>query len=296
MLSILIPTYNYEIVSLVKILFKQLNEQNFTFEIICFENGSNKDLVAKNSEINNLDNCFYGTLKNNCGRSKTRNLLAHKAKYDWLLFLDADVLPVNDDFITIYFESIYKKDLKVAFGGLKYQEKPSSDKMLRWVYGKSREEIPLNIRNKKPQDHFTSANFLIKKEVFEQFRFDESIVDYGYEDTLLAIELKRNNVKIIQIDNPVYHLGIDKSDVFLQKTKESIKNLHQLYLQNKIDTHDFKILKIFARIKRYKLLPFFKVMFIKQSKYLEENLLSKNPSLLIYDLYKLGYLCSLKTE
>ena len=226
MLSILIPTYNYEVISLVKSLYKQLNNQSNPYEILCFDNGSDTDIIHSiNEDINQLENCTYTPLKKNGGRSKTRNLLAQKAKYDWLLFLDADVLPVTENFIQIYFDSISKNNLKVAFGGLKYQEKPTNDRMLRWVYGKSREEIPIEIRKKNPQEHFTSANFLIKKSVFQQYKFDESLIEYGYEDTLLALELKKNNIQITQIDNPVYHLGIDKSEVFLRKTEESIKNL-----------------------------------------------------------------------
>ena len=216
MLSILIPTYNYEVVSLVNSLIRQLKKQDNPYEIICFDNGSDLEVNTINQEINKLDGCYYESLKKNGGRSKVRNLLAQKAKYNWLLFLDADVLPVSENFTQNYFDLIIKNSIKVAFGGLKYKEKPTRDKMLRWVYGKSREEIPLHTREKNPQEHFTSANFLIKKEVFEKFKFDESLVEYGYEDTLLALDLKKSNIQIIQIDNPVYHLGIDKSGIFFE--------------------------------------------------------------------------------
>ena len=293
MLSILIPTYNYEVISLVKSLHKQLNNQNNPYEILCFDNGSNSEVISINQEINKLDHCYYNPLEKNGGRSKIRNLLAQKAKYDWLLFLDADVLPVTENFIQTYFESISKKNQMVAFGGLQYQEKPSSGRILRWVYGKSREEIPIEIRKKNPQEYFTSANFLIKKSIFQQYKFDESLIEYGYEDTLLAIELKKNNIQITQLDNPVYHLGIDKSEVFLAKTEESIKNILALYKQSKVGIHDFKILKIYDQIKKYKMLNIFNLGFKKASKSMEKNLLSDNPSLFIYDMYKLGYLCSL---
>ncbi len=296
MLSILIPTYNYTVVSLVKSLYEQLKKQDNPFEIICFDNGSNLEICSINEEINKIEFCTYKLLKTNGGRSKTRNLLAEKAKYNWLLFLDADVLPVTDNFIHIYFESVLKNDLKVAFGGLKYEGKPTGDRMLRWVYGKSREEIPLSIRKKNPQEHFTSANFLINKDVFQQFKFDESLVKYGYEDTLLAIELNKNNIQITQIDNPVYHLGIDKNEVFLNKTRESVKNLVILNKQQKVDIQDFKILKAFENIKKYKMVNILKTGFEKYANSMEKNLKSAKPSLFIYDMYKLGYLCSIQSE
>ena len=56
---------------------------------------------------------------------------------------------------------------------------------------------------------------------------------------------------------------------------------------------DFKILKIFDQIKKYKIIKLFKLGFQKTSKSMEKNLVSDNPSLFIYDMYKLGYLCSL---
>ena len=121
MLSILIPTYNYEVVSLVNALIEQLKKQDNTFEIICFDNGSDLDVNTLNQEINKLDSCYYKSLIKNGGRSKIRNLLAQKAKYDWLLFLDADVLPVSENFTQNYFDLIIKNSIKVAFGGLKYQ-------------------------------------------------------------------------------------------------------------------------------------------------------------------------------
>ena len=177
MLSILIPTYNYAVFSLVKSLYTQLKQQDYPFEIVCYDNGSNSEINSVNDKINSLDHCFYKSLIKNGGRSKIRNLLAEKAKFKWLLFLDADVLPVSKNFIQIYFDSIINNDVKVVFGGLKYEEKPPNDRMLRWVYGKAREEIPLRIRKKNPQEYFTSANFLIYKELFQHIKFDETLVE-----------------------------------------------------------------------------------------------------------------------
>ena len=79
----------------------------------------------------------------------------------------------------------------------------------------------------------------------------------------------------------------------MSKTRDSVQNLRNLYLQNKVDSQDFKILKILKKIKRYKMQRILKHGFQQFSKTMEKNLLSENPSLLIYDLYKLGYLCSL---
>ncbi|PIV50102.1 MAG: glycosyl transferase, partial [Flavobacteriaceae bacterium CG02_land_8_20_14_3_00_34_13] len=43
MLSILIPTYNYDITSLVAVLYKQLEEVSYAYEIIVVDDASTKE-------------------------------------------------------------------------------------------------------------------------------------------------------------------------------------------------------------------------------------------------------------
>ena len=86
MLSILIPTFNHNIVSLVKELHEQAVHEDIVFEIVCLDDASTL-FVAENQTITQFSNTHYEILGNNVGRSKIRNLLAQKAKYDWLLYL-----------------------------------------------------------------------------------------------------------------------------------------------------------------------------------------------------------------
>ena len=87
MLSILIPTYNYIALDLVKSLHTQLEEQNIVYELICFDNGSNSRANIENERINNIQNCYFSALKKDGGRSRVKNILAKKSIYPWLLFL-----------------------------------------------------------------------------------------------------------------------------------------------------------------------------------------------------------------
>ncbi len=294
MLSVLIPTYNYSAVLLVKALQKQLLSQNVLFEIICFDDGSNGEENNKNNKINNLEFCQFKAFRKGLGRSKIRNLLAENAKYEWLLFLDSDVLPIEQVFIKNYFESVKKTPNKVFYGGLKYEDKkPSTKKILRWTYGKSREEISYNTRWQTNQNHFSSANFLISKELFNKIKFDETLTKYGYEDTLFAIELLANKSTIYQVDSPVYHLGLDDSDVFLGKTKRAIENLKYLHQEKKISNEDIKLLKSFNKVNSYGLNSLLSLFYKGYFNKMEDNLMSKKPSLLVYDIYKLSYLCSI---
>lgn len=291
MLSILIPTYNNSIVSLVKSLHDQLKDQNISYEIICLDNNSRSEISTINAEINKYNFCIYELLNKDVGRSKIRNLLAEKSKYKWLLFLDADVLPVNNNFIEKYLKSVNDNVIKVIYGGLKYyDEKPNSDKLLRWVYGKKREEISLDQRLNTDEIHFSSANFLIDKTTFSKIKFDETLTKYGHEDTLLAIELRKENISITQMDNPVYHLGLDLNDLFIEKSRKAVENLMDLQKQNKISINDNRLLKSFNHLTKTKTDYLMSLFFKKYAKKMEENLNSRKPSLLIYDIYRLGYL------
>ena len=132
MLSILIPIYNYNVYPLVLELQKQCSGCKIDFEIFCQDDASN-EFLEENQNVNNLEHCRFELLEKNIGRSAIRNLLATKAKFDYLLFLDSDTIPIHNHFIKSYVSQI-NQDEKVVYGGIEYQkEKPEDDPLLRWL-------------------------------------------------------------------------------------------------------------------------------------------------------------------
>lgn len=293
MISILIPIFNYSVHNLVSELHSQLVLTKIKFEIICIDDASS-NYYLENDALLNLNNVSLQKLPKNIGRSKIRNLLASKTIYDWLLFLDADVIPKDEDFINVYLRCIESEDAQVFCGGIAYEnEKPDSSKMLRWVYGKAREEIDLRIRDEKPYQYFFGANFLIHKSIFETVKFNEKIVKYGYEDVFFVENLRGNGIKLQHIDNEVYHMGIELSLVFLNKIKQAMENLHNLNSQDIFKSDKIKVLKFYKKIHAYKLNWVFSSVFVVFHKLFEYNLKSRWPSMFLLDLYKLTYLCYL---
>lgn len=293
MISVLIPVYNYNVSNLVHSIHKQFSLLNINFEIICINDASTK-YFEENYEINKLQNTYLYNLEFNVGRSKIRNLLVKKSKFKWVLFLDADVLPKTQDFINAYVNCIYEDLNEVYCGGIVYEvTKPDQRRLLRWVYGKNREEVNIEIRKKTSYQYFSGANFLIKKSAFNLIKFNESIVKYGYEDVLFADDLKKNNIIIYHIDNPVFHLGLEDNLVFIEKTKHAIENLYKLNTRHLLTEDSIKILKVFQKVKTYKLTWFFSNLYIAFHKKFEYNLKSKKLKLFVFDMYKLTYLCFL---
>lgn len=295
MLSILIPVYNYNIFTLVERVHKQALECDISFEIICLDDASQEFLI-ENQRINQFKNSSFTILEQNIGRSAIRNLLFQKAIYQNLLFLDADVIPVHNQFIANYISEI-NKNRKVIFGGLLYEDqKPVKELLLRWIYGREREALTLSQRNQNPSETALVSNLLIKKEIAIRFPFDENLTKYGYEDLLFFTVLKSNSIEVTHIENPVYHLNLETSSLFLSKTKTAIENLAFLNHSNKISLNESRIIASFDLLKTLKLLSVFRFIFRKLESKIERNLLSEKPSLFLFDIYKLGYFSFLKSK
>ncbi len=292
MISVLIPTYNYNITNLVTKIHTQLTKSKLQFEIIVLDDASNdKNSTVKNQEIKNLEYCFYSENNKNRGRTVTRNLLANSAKYNWLLFLDADVLPKHKDFID-KFQLKKNRTYQVIYGGVcYYNKKPKNDTFLRWKYGKEREAKTVSERLKEP--HFIiSQNLLIQKEVFLTMNTIQTN-NYGL-DILFSNNLKENNISIKHINNPVYHLGLENNFIFLKKSLEAVKTTYILEKKGLLSSTLRPLQKAYINLKNYGLVYLFYTFTNLFSKLIINNLKSKNPSLFLFDIFKLNYFCKLK--
>lgn len=284
MLSVLIPAYNNDVFGLVKALYKQLSLESIKFEVIVIDDASKSKLNKQNKQINKLKNCSFFSLRKNIGRSALRNLLFKKSRYNWLLFLDCDVLPVNKQFIKTYTKAIHCNLAKVVVGGIAYKN-DANKKLLRWKFGRKSEEIPVKIREKHPYKYLLTGNFLIKKQVMEEVKFDESLKKYGYEDLLFAKELQKKGIKVMHIKNAVFHLGIESDKKFIKKTKQALKNLAVLLADDKIKFSDTRISWIYKKLKNF---GFIKIISLF-TKYFKQQAI-KNTSVVMYNLFRLGYL------
>ncbi len=293
MLSILIPTYNYDCYDLVKELHRQASELNVEFEIIIADDCSNINLL-KLQLINQLTNCQLIKPSHNLGRAKIRNFLADKSQYNHLLFLDSDSLPANDDFLRKYIKFIPQNI--TILGGRIYNKPQDEHRTLLTKYGSTKEKnnSPIHISNAP----FTSPNFLIPKAIFNKVRFNENIKGYGHEDTIFGIELSRHNIPYYRFDNPIIHLQIEDNLTFIQKTNESISNLYNIYTTKQYPELETlsPILKLYLKLKKLHCIPLFAKIYHIFSNTLIKYCDNKNPKLAIFSLYKLCYLCHISTK
>ncbi len=285
MLSILIPVYNYDIAHFVKTLHGQCAASGISFEILCFDDASDEQFKLKNRTVSNLKYVTFRELPQNLGRAKIRNELGRAAKYDHLLFLDCDSKVVSNDFIRNYVDNLDGGSL--ICGGTVYQsEPPAKEFYFRWFYGKHREQIPASERRKNPHHSFMTNNFVVPKNIFLKFLFDENLRQYGHEDTLFGLQLKQAGIPILHIDNPLEHTGLETTDVFLHKTRQAVENL--LYLSRKHEMIDTRLLRAYKKIMQLNLEAPLTLVFRIAKKQLVRNFHSTRINLRLFDLYKLG--------
>ncbi|AWG22092.1 glycosyl transferase [Flavobacterium faecale] len=293
MLSILIPTYNYNVYPLVCELSAQCQTANIPFEVLVIDDHST-DIVPENTKINAVPNCSFIVLENNCGRSAVRNLLAKKAQYNWLLFLDSDVMPTQTNFISSYIGQI-DNEVKLVNGGILYpDEKPEKEKILRWIYGRSREALSVKSRQQNPYLSCLSLNFLVHKSILNQVKFNESIPNLRHEDTLFSFNLKEKKIPVLHIHNPVFHFGLDTFDKAIKKENESLYALKYLIEKNLIAADYIRMGQMYSTLKKYQLTPLVQLFHRFAKPFLMKNLASQNPSMLFFDMYRISYLCTLR--
>ncbi|NRT17056.1 glycosyltransferase involved in cell wall biosynthesis [Flavobacterium sp. 28A] len=296
MLSILIPIYNYNAFPLVQELHKQCVKCNIDFEILCQDDCSS-EYVNENQTINTLEKCTFSRNKTNLGRGHNINTLANQAAKDYLLLVDCDTFPKNRLYIQNYVDCIQKGNATVLYGGIIYEsQKPSTEKLLRWVYGNKREALSIELRIKNPNRNALTSNLVIKKEIFTKHPFDSTITKYGYEDLCFLVELESNGFVVNHIENPTYHLNLESSELFLKKTKTALENLAFIFETKKRITTESKIITAYTLLKKIGISRLVARTFKKGENVLKNNLISKKPSLFVFDLYKLGYFCQLQNK
>ena len=294
MLSILIPIYNFDVRNFVKELHSQAENESIIFEIILADDASDTNYRELNKELQSLSNTEYIQLNSNIGRSAIRNFLFEKSNCEYLLFADCDSKISNKDFIKKYIE--HCKGKVVICGGRTYEEKKPfcSKEFLRWYYGKKRESKTADERNKFPNRSFMTNNYVISKSIHNAVKFDEKISQYGHEDTLFGIELKRKGINIKHINNSLIHIGLEKNTDFISKTKKGIDNLSYL-INNYNYTELYEDIKLLRTYKKSLSLSFFIILFFNIiKKIIELNLKSRYPLIKLFDFYKLGYLHTIR--
>lgn len=292
MLSILIPTHNRRCVTLCEELRRQAvaleASVGLEWELIVLEDGTNDmGVLATNSHLDELVGCRHVVLPRNVGTSRCRNRLIREAQGDRLLFLDSDVWPCRDTFLRDYVMPGERSDVLV--GGVSYRrgaDQVANPLRLRW--GLANEALSARQRQREPYAHMLTSNFLLSRRAAAAVRFDETLDRYGHENTALGAALHEAGMHVEHLDNPVFHDDDDTAEEFLIKTRTSLQslNLHKDRLRSHSDA-----LQQHDHLVRLHLAPLMRWLFRHWRDEMEHNLEGPSPSLWVFRLYRVSYLC-----
>jgi len=205
----------------------QLQSTEIEWEIRIYDDASPEAEQRQNAGLARLDSrLVYRVLPQNLGRAAIRNLLAKEARYERLVFLDADG-EIPEGYIDAYLPFL-DQDVVVSGGRCYLDRSIHPNQQLHWNYGVARESKSAAQRRKNPCEGFQTNNFLVSKDLMLRHPFDEAATAYGHEDTLWGRQLKRLGVGIHHIDNAVAHLGLEGADTFLAKQETAVRTLKTL--------------------------------------------------------------------
>ena len=295
-ISLLIPVFDYDIIALVHSMKDAMGKVPEFYEILIGDDGSSAEYRKKYRSLEE-DNVKVISSKKNIGRAAIRNRLALEAKGDFLIFIDADVmLPGTAEAYMLKWLPFLNNSRVICGGTLYHDSAPGDpDKLLRWKYGKWREQKSAVERNKHPHRGFSTFNVLFEKSVFSKIRFNEELKQYGHEDTLLGFQLKKAGIDILHIDNGLMHEGLESNREFLNKTKLGIENLSKLYdkvTDKKSFSETVLMLKIYYKLRLLGLTRILAAIFIRYRDRMEIRLDSSNISLLLFAFYKMCMFCT----
>ena len=289
-LSILIPTYNDVCTQLASVLQRQADALGTAYEIIVADDGSTQeDVIIKNRSINSLPHCRYVERKENVGRAAIRNFLANEASHPFLVFIDADMVVPDDDFLRRYAEHPCET---VIDGGVVINGAASVRHTLRYRYEKNAEQAHLTaVRRQHPYQHFHTANFLVARAIMLAHPFDTRFRHYGYEDVFFGKQLHDHHIEIAHIDNPLSCEVFEDNSSFISKTEEGLRTLH--HFQEELSGYS-NLLHHIQRLRHWRLLPLIRLWHQLFGETERRLLLGRHAPLWLFSLYRLGYFLHLK--
>jgi hypothetical protein len=140
-----------------------------------------------------------------------------------------------------------------------------------------------------------SNNFLIQKNIFQKLDLSSVVKGYGHEDSYWGIQFRQMGIALKKINNPVLHDKLERSEVFLQKTKQSLENLLSLsqHVEPALLTNEIRIYRWYRRLRILKMAALFAFLESFFNRRFRKNLGSCKPSLFFFDLYRLALLIRL---
>jgi len=251
-LSVCVPVYRYDVTALMDAL-AACKSSTLTEMIFYDDGGCDQDLLAKlESHAGRVPAAIrIVSAAANRGRSAARNAAICHARCDWLLLLDADMMPDDPRFLEAYLDAIDTTwEPAVIVGGysLKSAQSDKAHALHRWQ-AEASECLPAAARSKAPGRNVFSSNVLVHKLVLDACPFDERFAGWGWEDTDWGLRAQRF-FPIRHIDNTATHLGLDTDAALMAKYAKSGENFVLMTTRHRDEAARMPLYRMARRFRR----------------------------------------------
>ncbi len=224
--SICIPTYRDDAAPLIRAL--SALEDAERAEIVLFDDGSGEPLQTR-ANVDALGQ-FPGryrlvTAARNAGRSNARNRLTALATTDWLLFLDADMLPDDGRFVSRYLTAIREADgPSLIVGGFTLEQtRRTRFTALHYAQSAMSECVSAERRAEDPGRYTFTSNLLVHREIMTLVPFDPAFTGWGWEDVEWGLRVA-GRYPVRHIENTASHLGLSLTSQLVKRFETSAEN------------------------------------------------------------------------
>jgi len=224
-LSVLVPFFADDATNLLAALDAQMT--GLPIEVLFYDDGTGDDaLTDRMSKATSAATGAFNLITNpeNKGRSAARNALYEAARSEWVLFLDADMLPARDDFLQNYLSLINVRAADIFFGGFEVEpHAEDADRDVHRALSAVSDCLSLDERQASGPQFVASSNLCVRKEVLDKEPFDSGFSGWGWEDSEWAARVSKRFV-LTHVENPAIHLGLETTDTLLKRFATSGNN------------------------------------------------------------------------
>lgn len=208
----------------------QINAQQIDddFEIIVVDSGSNDDTLDKLSQFAVR---LYTIPPGEFGHARTRNLASGYANGDYLVYLSADAIPANENWLQNLVDKLADEQTAATFGRqIPYDDTPPMERFF------IQNNYPPTVNNTYSNTgfimnaFFSNVNSAIKRSVWEKIKFNEKLIisedhdwakradDLGYKITYIpdASVLHSHKYGLLNVFKRYFDSGVSFSQMGLK--------------------------------------------------------------------------------
>jgi len=250
-ISLCVPAYHYDVSALIAAL-AQCEDAGLVEVIVHDDGAGDHDLLAHMQHEASRQRIAVRLVAAdvNRGRAAARNAAIAHARADWILLLDADMLPDDAQFLTRYLDAIDSTgEPAVIVGGysLQFTPRDTQSALHRWQAEVS-ECLSAPQRQAAAGRYVFSSNVLAHRSVVATIPFDEGFSGWGWEDTDWGLRAAKF-YPVRHIDNTATHLGLDADTVLMSKYARSGENFARLVQRHPDEARAMPLFRIAQRMR-----------------------------------------------